>query len=482
MTEAPLGALSLLPPILAIGLALLTRQVFLSLALGILSGYILLAGWNPLQGAVDTIDATVSVFASAGNTRIILFTLVVGSLIALVQANGGVAGFVARVLAWLERSSSTASARGQRRRVELLALATGFVLFIESNISILTVGTLFRPLTDKLGVPREKLAYIADTGSAPSCVLLPFNAWGAYLAGLLAAQGLEGGFGLVLASVPFNLYAVAILALVLWVIVSGRDFGAMRRAEARGTLLREGAVPMIDEETSDLPPEPGATPRARNMLLPIAAMLLAMPIWLWATGEGSGFARIQSGSGSSAVLYSVSGAVLVALGLAKSSGAFGLRRGSDIALKGMSGMLPLAILMVLAFAIGDLARALGTGQYVADVASPFLSPALLPALIFVVGAFIAFSTGTSWGTFAILIPIAIPLAQSVGSPLPLAIAASIGGGVFGDHSSPISDTSVISSMAAGSDHIDHIRTQLPYALTAGAVAVAGYLVLGVLLG
>ena len=487
------GILSLFPPLLAIGLALATRQVFVSLALGIWAGYVILAGGNPLVGTLQTIDAVVAVFGSAGNSRIVIFTLLIGSLIALIQANGGVEGFVARILSGLERSSAKASARGQRRRVELLAALTGLVLFIESNISILSVGTLFRPLSDRLGVPREKLAYIADSTSAPSNVLIPLNAWGAFVAGLLLDQGVEGGFGIVLGSVAFNFYALAAILGVFAVILSGRDLGAMRAAEARGTLLREGAVPMIDESISGIEPEEGIPHRARNMLLPLMTLVALVPVGLVFTGSRSDtiverlaqgetvtwFDKLQAGSGSSAILYATTAAILVALLLSKAQGLLGLRRGFDLIMRGMAGMLPLAILMVLAFAIGDVAEALGTGTYVVGVAEPWLSPALLPALVFVAGAFIAFATGTSWGTFAILVPIAIPLALAVGSPLPVIVAAIMGGGVFGDHASPISDTSVISSMAAGSDHIDHVRTQLPYALIAGGVAVVGYLVLGV---
>ena len=476
-----LGWWSVVPPVLAIALALATRQVFVALGLGIWAGYIILAGFDPFGGTLDAVQAIVAVFDSAYNTKIIIFTLVVGALIALMQASGGVAGFVQLVLGWLERKSAVASTRGRRVRVELLALATGLFLFIESNISILTVGTLFRPLTDRLGVPREKMAYIADTGSAPSCMLVPFNAWGAFVAGLLAAQGLDEPFGLVLQSVLFNAYPAFALLLLLFVILSGRDIGPMKRAEARRTLLRDGAVPMISDEVSSLPPEPRAKPRAALMVAPVLVMLALVPMFIAYTGEGAGLARLESADGASAVLYAVTFAALLSLVLARLTGAMGLRRGVDVAMKGMAGMLPLATLMVLAFAIGSLASAMGTGQFVADVAAGFLTPALLPALVFVISAFVAFSTGTSWGTFAIMIAIAVPLAQSVGSPLPLAVAAALGGGVFGDHASPISDTSVISSMAAGSDHIDHVRTQLPYALLAGGAAVAVYLVLGVTL-
>lgn len=473
------GWWSLFPPVLAIGLALVTRQVFLSLALGIASGYLILADGNPVLATFDTIDATVSVFESSGNTRIILFTLVVGALIALIQRSGGVAGFIDWLLSWLDRRTQSARSKDQRMVVELLALGTGFLLFIESNISILTVGTLFRPVTDNLGIPREKLALIADTGSAPSCVLMPFNAWGAYLMGLIAAQGLSQPFSQLIQATVLNVYPMLIVLILLTVILSRRDIGEMKVAEARGTILRNGAVPMIADEASDLPPKDGVPYRAVNMVLPILVLVVLVPIFLMMTGEGeTAFTRLQSGSGSSSVLYATSMAVLTAMGLYKIQGILGVRESMDTVLKGMAAMVPLAVLMLLAFALGNLCRTLGTGLFTADVTSQFLSPIFMPALVFLISCFVAFSTGTSWGTFAIMLPIAVPLAASYGLDPSLAIAAAIGGGVFGDHCSPTSDTSIIASMATGSDHIDHIRTQLPYALLAGGITVLFYLILG----
>jgi len=479
------GFLSLLPPLIAIGLALATRQVILSLLAGIWTGFIILAGGNPLAATFDTLDGLVAVFQDAGNTRIIIFTLIVGALIALVQRSGGVQGFVGRLLSWLEKSAGAASAKGQRKRVELLALLTGCILFVESNISILTVGTLYRPVFDKLSIPREKLAYITDSSSAPSCILIPFNAWGAFLTGLLLAQGIENPFGEVLKATIFNVYPMLVIGLLIFVIVSGKDIGEMKKAEMRaaatGALIRPGASPMMGGELSRADMKPGLIPRARHMVIPIFAMVALMPVFLIMTGDkGAGwFAALQSGSGSKSVLYATSFACLIAGALYKSSGILGIREMFDLSLRGMSGMVTLALLMVLAFALGTLCKDLGTGLYVAEAAKEFIQPTFVPAIIFIVAGFIAFSTGTSWGTFAIMIAIAVPLAQNMDTNVTLAIAAALGGGVFGDHCSPTSDTSIITSMATANDHIDHIRTQLPYALICGFMTIVIYLILGV---
>ncbi len=478
--ENTVGLLSLLPPVLAIGLALLTRQVFLSLAAGLWIGFVILAGGNPLAGTFDTMDAIVSVFADAGNTRIILFTLIVGALIALIQRSGGVAGFVGWLTGKLDGMSEKAGSRGQRRLVELLALGTGLLLFIESNISIMTVGALYRPVFDRLGIPREKLAYIADSGSAPSSILIPFNAWGAFIMGLIAAQsGLDGSpLEIFVGATLLNFYPMLVIIILVFVILSGRDVGEMKTAEARakatGALNRDGAQIMMGDGASDVEAKDGVTPKARNMLIPILLMVGLMIVFLFMTGGGD----MTAGSGSKSVLYATSFAVIGAMILYKIGGQLGIRESFETTLSGMSGMVPLAILMVLAFALGSLCKDLGTGIYVAETAKGFISPALVPAMIFVISCFVAFSTGTSWGTFAIMIAIAVPLAQGMDVSPTLAIAAALGGGVFGDHCSPTSDTSIIASMATANDHIDHIRTQIPYALIGGGITTVLYLILG----
>ncbi|HFB54339.1 MAG TPA: sodium:solute symporter, partial [Hellea balneolensis] len=363
-------------------------------------------------------------------------------------------------------------------------------LFIETNISILTVGTLYRPIFDKLGIPREKLGYIADSTCAPTCILVPFNAWGAFVMGLLLAQGYSEPFPVLMGSIVYNFYPILTLILIFVVIWSGIDVGDMKKAEIRardhGLILREGAVPMMDDSLSMMEAKPGIRERSFNMIIPVATMVLLMPTFLiytgWSSASGKGLAKaweaLSKGSGSSAVLYAVSGAILTAIFMYKAQRLMGIREMIDLCLHGMSGMVGITILTVLAFALNNMCRDLGTGQYMADIAGQFVTPALVPALIFIIAGIISFSTGTSWGAFAIMIAVAVPLAREMDVNANMAIAAALGGGIFGDHCSPTSDTTIITSMATANDHIDHVRTQLPYALIAGLGAVLLYLVMG----
>ncbi|MFY0652329.1 MAG: sodium:solute symporter [Cyclobacteriaceae bacterium] len=489
------GLWSLIPPIIAIVLALKTKQVFLSLTFGIWTGWVIINQGNILLGSYDTINAFVGVFQDAGNTRTVIFTLLVGSLIALIQRSGGVEGFIQLVKSKLEDFDEQGNLNSNRKKVQLATAVTGLLIFVESNISILTAGTLYRPLFDKLRIPREKLAYLVDSSSAPSCIIFPFNAWGAYIMGLLILQGLESPFLILFKSIAYNFYPFLALITVFYLIVSKKDFGPMKnaalRADQEGKLIADGAVPMVSDEISLLEAKKSISHRAVNMIVPIVLMVVLMPIMLIYTGWADSdvslgffmqiFDAIGNGSGSTSVLISVTTSVLVAIVIYRFQKLMGIKEMIDLSLKGMSGMVSLAILMVLAFAIGSLCKQLGTGIYVAEATKPWLTPALVPAIVFAVSCFIAFSTGTSWGTFAIMISIAVPMAQSFDANIYLVIGAALGGGVFGDHCSPISDTTIISSMASASDHIDHVKTQLPYALIGGSIAFLMYLVLGFVL-
>lgn len=482
------GFWSIIPPLLAIVLAIRTRQVFISLGLGIWAGWIIINRGNPLSGSVDTVSAMVDVFKNEGSTQTILFTLLIGSLIAFMQRSGGVNGFTNHINSRLDNSRHSAD------RVQVWAALTGLLIFVESNISALTVGTLFRPLTDRLKISREKLAYLADSTSAPSSILIPLNAWGGFIMGLLLVQGFDQPFLTLVSAIPFNIYPILAVIMVFVIIKTGRDFGPMRKAEKRardeGKPLRDGATPMVSSDITMMEAIKDRPERAINMLLPVGLMVLAMPVMLVCTGWKNVEAAIHlsffdhaikaigQSSGAESVLYSVLISLLISALAFRLQNLMRMKELVSTALKGMSGMVSMALLMVLAFAIGNLCNELGTGEYVARITHRWLSPSLAPLLVFITSCFIAFSTGTSWGTFAIMIAIAVPVAQSMDAHLPMVIAAAMGGGVFGDHCSPISDTTLISSMASASDHIDHVRTQLPYALTAGLAAALVYLLMG----
>jgi len=459
------GWLSVIPPLFAILLAIKTRQVFLSLFLGIVVGWIIISGGNILKGFEFSIQSIIDVFKDAGNTRVIIFCALVGALISLTQANGGVQGFVDLI----QKKNIVTS----RKRATVFSFFVGCVIFIESSISCLVTGTIFHPIFEKFKISREKLAYICDTTSSPICILIPLNAWGAYVVSLLEKENIANPVQTFLSTIPLNFYAILSVLFAGFIAFSYKDFGAMKKAEKRsldfGKTIADGAIPMISEDVASLKPKKGIKHKSLNMIIPISVMIIMMPVSLFITGNGD----LTAGSGTTSVLWSVLAAIVVAGVISLVQKILSLKEVMDYTLKGISGLVPLAILMILAFSIGDTCRTLGTGVYVASLSKDFLNPSVIAPILFLTSAFISFSTGTSWGTFAIMIPIAVPTALYADASLPLSIAAVLSGSVFGDHCSPISDTTIVSSMASACDHIDHVRTQIPYAITMALLA-AGF--------
>ena len=491
------GWLSIVPPLLAIGLAVASRHAVPSLLAGVWAGWIIAAGGNLFRGTASAIQSLIDIFGTPDQTRVIMFTLLMGALLLLLQRSGGVAG----LLVWAGRWRWS----GTRRGAQLLAACLGLGVFIESTITCLIVGAVARPVFDRLRIAREKLAYICDATSAPVCMLIPINSWGAMILGLLATQASRGSLGnqgpltVFLAAVPLNFYAILSVLIVFVVASTGWDTGPMRRAERRaaneGKLVRDGARPVVSEAVLLEGAMVEAPPRARNLVVPLTVMIGVVLAGIAATGvqgvADAGVATptmidyLDNASGSTAVLWGVLAALGVLAGMLAASG--GLKTGDlvETSFRGAGAMLPIATLLVLAFGIGAVCDELGTGPFIAAHMTPYVTPLLVAPLVFLISGAIAFATGTSWGTFAIMIPLALPLAATMnldgGSvSLPLVVSAVLGGGVFGDHCSPISDTTLISSMAAWSDHIDHVRTQLPYALAAATGSMLLYLVAGLL--
>jgi tetracycline resistance efflux pump len=465
---------SVLPPVLAIVLAIWTRQVILALFAGIWIGYTLLNGMNPLLGVTAGLDGVIDVFADAGDARVLLFALIIGSLIATIEHSGGVRGFVhfVETRRWVHNG----------KRAQWLAWVTGLIIFIESNITLLVAGSVSRPLFDRYRVSREKLAYLIDATSAPVCAMIPLNAWGAIIISLVASAGVENPLETFIASLPFNLYAIAAILLAAFTIWRSFDIGPMRRAELRtqrGQLRWPEATPLVDVSAEE--DRPGGTPEkipsAAFMLVPILAMILMMPVGLYVTGGGD----LLAGSGSQSILWAVTFALSVAWAMILAARRSTVNELMRVFMKGAGSLLPISAILLLALALGDVAGILGTGDYVAALLGENIPVVLLAPLVFLAAAFISFATGTSWGTFAIIIPIAVPIAVNLDLHVPMFLGAAIAGSIFGDHCSPISDTTVVASMASATDHVDHVRTQMPYALIGAGIAVLGFLLLSFVL-
>ncbi len=444
-------------------MALLTRQVFVSLLSGIIIAELILSGGSLYGFIPETIERLLAQFSEGWKIKTLFFVIMVGAIIRLISASGGIEAFIFYV-----RQKQIKS----KRDTLLMGYFVGILIFLESSITALVVGTLTRPLAKCYKISNEKLAYLCDCTSSPVCSLFPFNGWGALLLGLIGVQitagVIEGNkLSLLVYAIPLNFYAIVTMLVLLSVIITGKDFGPMKKAESEA-----------QQESDDCEREyVRSDVSMKAMFYPIAVMLLSVPVVLYLSGDGN----ILEGSGSSAIFY----AVLVSLGFIFAyyliTGVMSVEEYFKEAKAGAGNMVGIGAILLLAFSLGEVTVEMNTGPYLASLVEGMLNPSFLAAVIFIVAALIAFSTGTSWGTFSIMIPIALPMAAVLQSDLPLVIAAVISGGVFGDHCSPISDTTIISSMAADCDHIEHVRTQLPYAMLSGIISLVLFMVFGLLL-
>jgi tetracycline resistance efflux pump len=452
-----MGWLTVLPPLVAIIVVVWRKEVILALFLSLFTSEILMIAHKtpllPLTGFLNALERITAVFADAGNTRLLIFSLLVGALLAFIRVSGGVTAMVDNLV-------NSGLARG-KVSVGLLTTLTGIIIFIESNLSVLTAGILSRGLFDKYGMSRARLAYIIDSTSAPVCILILLNGWGAYVLALLGGYTLEQPAAQILwGTVPLNFYALVTLAIVFYTVITTKVYGPMKDVE-----IKAEAAPV--DYQHEHPPS-----HALFMVLPLATMVFGMIGFMLWTGNGD----LAKGSGSKSVLYATALACVVGYLMMLMSRRFNHTQLVEIGFKGMGELLPLVTIVLFSLALGASLKVLGTGIFIAGMVGDYLPLFLVVPVLFIAGALISFTTGTSWGTFAILIPLGVPLIQELGLPPSLVLSAILGGGVFGDHCSPISDTTAVSAIASGSDLLEHVRTQLPYALFAGGITLVLYVI------
>lgn len=480
------GWVSVLPPLVAIFMALLLRNVLPALLLGIWLGATALISFSPagiFRGLLDSFQIyVVDALADHDHASIILFSLMMGGMVGIITRNGGMRAIVQSLV------TRAKSAIGAQVSVWFL----GLLIFFDDYSNTLVVGNTARALTDHLRVSREKLAYIVDSTAAPVVCLALATTWIGYEVGLIdsAIRGIDGidesAYAIFLRSIPYSFYPILAVLFVFFVSASGRDFGPMLKAEIRA---RGGEVAPLQSE--DLPALQGdnlsakddVKEQAGNAAAPIVVVVVVLVVSLYVTGTGETITEIiGSADAYRAMLWASFLGVITAAGMSFVRGVLSVNEIVDAWFGGVRALLFAMIVLILAWSLSAVSRDLQTADFLVSILVGNFSPALVPASVFVLSGATAFTTGTSWGTMAILMPLVIPLTWAVmidsgmNSPedfhlLYSAIACNLAGAVWGDHCSPISDTTVLSSMASGCDHIEHVRTQMPYSLLVGAVAL-----------
>lgn len=464
------GFWSVVPPILTIVLALVTKNVFISLLIGIFTSSMVLCGGAPLTGLNDAFYSFIHTFESSGNTITLISFLLIGALIYLIEKSGGVEGFTEVML---KKRALIKTKRGANIFTWLL----GIVIFTSGSLSCMVTGSVSRPFNDALKVPHEKSAFIVHATSTPWCVLFPLSGWLAALAGYLTSGGVpeNEAISVLFRSIPLNFYCILAVFGTLAVSLFGINIGPMRKAEERaektGALDNPGRGGALTEEAMS---PSKAKPRVLNMLLPMGVLIATILAVLTITGKGNP----TQGAGMQSLLWGCILAVLTICILCVAQKLFSVDEVINEMFKGMGTMLPVAGILLFGFTMGNLVKDLDTGNYLTSVFMGVLSPALLPALSFLLCMLLSFATGTSMGTMAIMSVICLPMAISMGISIPLVAGAVFGGSIFGDHSSPISDTTIMSCATTGCDIIDHVKTQMPYVLIFAAISLVLYVVLG----
>ena len=473
---------SLLPPIIAIALALITKEVYSSLFIGILAGGLLYSGFN-IVGTIEHVfvDGMVGSLADPWNVGILIFLVILGGMVMLMNRAGGSAAFGR----WSVEHVKT------KVGAQIATIILGVLIFIDDYFNCLTVGSVMQPLTDKHGISRAKLAYLIDATAAPVCIIAPISSWAAAVTGFV--DGVNG-LDLFIRAIPYNFYAILTVVMMLTITLGKFDYGPMRLAEMADHLEANQAV--RSEVPAESPtgaadqPHPPVSPRGKviHLVLPIVLLIICCVIGMIYTGgffSGETFVDAFANSDASVgLVYGSAVAMILTIIFYLCTRVLTFKECMNAVPEGFKSMVPAILILTFAWTLKAMTDSLGAKEYVAaivkNVASNGALMSLLPAIVFLVAVFLAFATGTSWGTFGILIPIVVNVfgADMSNTLMVIAISACMAGAVCGDHCSPISDTTIMASAGAQCDHIQHVSTQLPYAMTVAGISLVTYIAAG----
>ena len=463
---------ALVPPVVAIGLALITKEVYSSLFVGVLMGGILYSGFS-FEGTITHIfeDGMISVLSDSYNVGILIFLVILGAMVCLMNRAGGSAAF----------GQFAADHIKGRVGAELATILLGCLIFIDDYFNCLTVGSVMRPVTDKFKVSRAKLAYLIDATAAPICIIAPISSWAAAVTGFVEG---EDGFSIFVRAIPYNFYAILTIVMMIGMVLLRTEFGSMKFHEKnalKGDLYTTPGRPYDTEKQ----PEVSVRGTVLDLLIPIISLIICCMVgMLYTGGFFSGEDFVTAFSQSDASLGLTMGSffgLLITIGLYQVRRVLKFSECMACIPEGFKSMVPAIMILSFAWTLKAMTDSLGADVYVATVVASSARSLLnfLPAIIFVVGCFLAFATGTSWGTFGILIPIVVAVFENSNPDLMIiSISACMAGAVCGDHCSPISDTTIMASAGAQCEHVNHVTTQLPYAVTAAVVSFVSYIIAG----
>ena len=462
---------ALIPPVVAIGLALITKEVYSSLFIGILVGALFYSGFS-FEGTVLHIfqDGVISVLTSESNVGILIFLIILGAMVSLMNRAGGSAAFGQ----WAGEHIKT------RAGAQLATIVLGVLIFIDDYFNCLTVGSVMRPVADKHNVSRAKLAYLIDSTAAPICIIAPISSWAAAVTGFVKG---EDGFSIFIHAIPYNFYAILTIVMMVVIVGMNVDYGPMKLHEEnakKGDIYTTPDRP-YENSGADIVNHNG---KVIDLVIPIISLIVCCVIGMIYTGgffEGVGFVEAFSKSDASVGLVLGSFfALIITIALYMVRRVLSFTDCMSCIPEGFKAMVPAIMILTFAWTLKAMTDSLGAATYVETVVKNFAGSfmSFLPAIIFLIGCLLAFATGTSWGTFGILIPIVVEAFKHDPKLMIIAISACMAGAVCGDHCSPISDTTIMASAGAQSNHVNHVSTQLPYAMTVAAVSFVTYIVAG----